>query len=347
MSKQLLNNELPVLLQPDDQIKFFAEHYRPHVNPASYTHLVARTRELNLEFTSDELVILAALDTPGQVQAFLNTRVYYNNDHSSVEQEETAMPPRGVLRTAHAHCFEGALFAYAVNYLHGHNPCWVLLEASQDPDHNLVVFQDPRTGLYGSNAHSHWPHLDGRSADYPTIWSMVETYIPWYISDLTNDPIDLTLVGYSDPFDLISKFGTAWIATEKPIWDIYYTFIDQAVRFHYLYDTSSETHLYPVVRALKEKWIQVNGAGQPFVSIGDLPPAAQELWHEFWRVFTARPTRGRAREIEQQFARLTGTTPIDLSDNADDFQYYLAAGFRIEDLLVPGSKNRIANLSGD
>lgn len=340
MSKPILDGQSPVLLEPSSQIKSFAGLYRSHVDPASYARLTSRARALNLDFSDEEFVILAALDTPAKVQEFLNTQIYYNNDHLSVEQDETAMPPRRVLETAHAHCFEGALFAYAVNYLHGHNPRWVLLEASQDPDHNLVVFQDPRTGLYGSNAHSHWPHLDGRPAEYATLWSMVETYIPWYISDLTNDPIDLTLVGYSDPFELTAKFGTAWLGTKNQVWDIYYTYIDDSVRLHYLAQTSNETHLYPVVRALKDRWIQVDGEGKPFVSIGDLPAPAQELWHEFWRAFTTRPTRGRAREIEQDFMRLTGTTPIDLTDNADDFQYYLAAGFRIEDLVCSNNFKR-------
>ena len=183
------------------------------------------------------------------------------------------MPPRQVLRTAHAHCFEGAVFAYAVNYLHGHNPRWVLLEATQDPDHNLIVLQAPQTGLYGSNAPSTWPHLDGRPMEYATLRSMIATYIPWYISDLTNDPQDLTLVAYSDPFEL-SKFGTDWIASERPVWDIYYTYVDDSVRFHYLHDDSPETHLYPLIRALKEKWIQIDAQGMPFVSVSDLRPAA-------------------------------------------------------------------------
>lgn len=246
------------------------------------------------------------------------------------------MSPLKVLQTAHAHCFEGALFAYAVNYLHGHNPRWVLLEASQDPDHNLIVFQDPRTGLYGANAHSSWPHLDGRPMEYPTLWSVVETYIPWYISDLTHDPQDLTLVGYSDPFDLIPRFGTAWIASPAPVWDIYHTYVDDTVRFHYLHDTSNATHLYPLVRALKEKWIQLDGQGHPFVSVASLSPAAQELWHAFWDVFRPEilPTRGRASELEQQFMRATGTTQVDLRNFAEDFPSYLDAGYRIEQLVT-------------
>ena len=43
--------------------------------------------------------------------------------------------------------------------------------------------------------------------------------------------------------------------------------------------------------------------------------------------------RGEARKIEQEFMRLTDTTPIDLDDNAFDFQYYLESGHRAEDLM--------------
>ncbi len=43
--------------------------------------------------------------------------------------------------------------------------------------------------------------------------------------------------------------------------------------------------------------------------------------------------RGKAREIEQAFFRLTGTTPIDLGDIAFDLQFYLAAGYRLDQLV--------------
>jgi hypothetical protein len=323
-------------LEPDEQMRCWLDLYRAHVDEAVHARLVARAGELKLAFTPDELVLLAALDTPARVQEFLNTQIYYNNDHASAEQDETAMPPRQVLRTAHAHCFEGALFAYAVNYMHGHEPRWVLLEASQDPDHNLVVVRDSQTGRLGANAHSAWPHLDGRPSEYETLAALVDTYIPWYISDLTHDPHDLTLVGYSDPFDLTTKFGTAWIGSLDPVWDIYYTYVDDTARFHYLGDASAATHFYPLVRALQEGWITFDAGGKPRVGVENLPPAARAVWDEFWRAFDppALPPRGRAREREKEFMRLTGTTPVDLRDNADDFQYYLAAGYRVEHLLT-------------
>jgi hypothetical protein len=325
-----------VRLPPEDQLRSFAELYRGSVDSAARGQFESRCEAFGLRFAADEIVILAALATPAKVQKFLDTRLYYNDDHASVEQEETAMPPRLVLRTGMAHCFEGAMFAYAVNFLHGHEPRLVMLEASQDADHNLIVCRDPAAGLYGANAHSRYPGLVGRPAAHPTLRALAESYVPFYYSDRTLDPKDLTLVGFSEPVDLTAKFGTAWMGSIKPLWDIYYTYIDDSVLFHYFVDDPGRPHLYPAVRALKENWVRLNAAGVPCVSLDDLPPGAKREWDAFWNVYSPedgpRP-RGRATQIEQAFFRLTGTTPIDLDDIAFDFQFYLAAGYRIDQLI--------------
>jgi hypothetical protein len=324
-------------LPPDEQIQIFADLFRGAINPATHARLAARARELGLPFADAELAIIAALDTPARVQDFLNTQIYYNDDHALPDQEETALPPRGVLQTARAHCFEGATFAYAVNWLHGHNPRMALLEASQDSDHNLVLFQDQRTGRLGCNAHSAFPHLDGRAAEFRTLRALAESYQPWYYSDRTRDPNDLTLVGYSDPFDLTAKYGAAWIASEEPLWEIYHTYIDDALTFRYLFDDSDATHLYPTINALRNDWIEIDAQGKARVNADNLPRAAQELWRAFWRAHPstdrkARP-RGAAREIEKQFMRLTGTTPLDLDEMLADLEKFLSSGYRIEQLM--------------
>jgi hypothetical protein len=322
---------------PEETLRTLAAPFRAAVGREALRRFAARCRSLGLRFEGDELVILAALDTPAKVQDFLNSELYYNDDHASVDQEETAMPPRLVLRTAMAHCFEGAMFAYAVNVLHGHEPRLVMLEASQDADHNLVVCRAPATGLYGANAHSRYPGLVGRPPEYPTVRALAESYLPFYYSDRTLDPEDLTLVGFSDPIDLVARFGTAWLGSSEPLWDIYYTYVDDAVLFHYFFDDPGRPHLYPAVRALKEHWVRLDAAGEPCVSLADLPPGARDAWAAFWKVYEPdrdgpRP-RGRAREIERAFFRLTGTTPIDLDDNAFDLQFYIAAGYRIDQLV--------------
>jgi hypothetical protein len=336
MSKPLPIDQPLVRLEPAEQIALFCRIYDGSVNPETLARLSARVRELGLDFPPEELRVIAALDTPEKVQEFLNTQIYYNNDHASPDQDETAMPPRRVLQTALAHCFEGAMFAYAVDYLHGHNPKLFLLEASQDSEHNLVLFRDPKTGLMGVNAHSAFSHLDGRPAKYSSTRAIAESYYPYYYSDRTWNPNDVTLVGYSDPFDLTTKFGVAWMGTKEPIWDLYYTYVDDTTTWHYLFDDPNRTHPYPLIKALTEKWIQVDPKGRPFVSVEDLPPPARDLWHQFWKAHDPRDLRpqGAAREVEEQFFKMTGTTPIDLNDNAEELGYFLERGYRIDQLLT-------------
>jgi hypothetical protein len=337
MSKPFPKDQPIVRLSPAAQVKYFADLYRPALDRGRFARFKSHVRDLGLHFDDDELTVLAALDTPAKVQEFLNTQIYYNNDHASVEQDETAYGPRGVLRTAHAHCFEGAIFAFVVDFLHEHNPRWGMLEASQDSEHNLVLLQDPATGLWGCNAHSQEYRLDGRPLKFPTLRALAESYHPYYFSDRTRVATDCTLVGYSEPFDFVAKFGYQWMASEEMLWDIYYTYIDGTFTFHYLFDDSGEAHPYPVVRALKEKWIEIDAQDKPFVNIGNLPRDAQVLWHAFWKLHgdnqTYRRPRGEEAKIEEKFMRLTGTTPIDLDDNAFDLQFFLAAGYRVEQIV--------------
>jgi len=325
-----------VRVTPEEKLRELAAPYRDLAGPAERSRFEARCARFGLRFEGDERVILAGLDSPAKVQAFLDDRLYYNDDHASVDQEETAMPPRLVLRTGMAHCFEGAMFAYAVNFLHGREPRLVMLEASQDADHNLVVWRDPASGLYGANAQSRYPGLGGRAAEYPSIRALAESYVPFYYSDRTLDPKDLTLVGFSEPIDLAVRFGPAWMGSTGPLWDIYYTYIDDSVEFHYFRDDPGRPHFYPMIRALKDGWVRLDAAGKPFVSLDDLPPGARQEWDAFWKVYGPqdgpRP-RGRAAQIERAFFRLTGTTPIDLDDVAFDLQFYLAAGYTISQLL--------------
>ncbi len=330
----------PPQLSPAQQLAYFVQRVRAQIHPASLEKIHTRVRELNLDFSDDEILILAALDTPRRVQWFLDNEIYYNNDHATIEQEETSISPRMVLRTGMAHCFEGALFAYAVNYLHGFEPRWMLLEGTRDVDHNLVVYQDQHAVRWGCNAHSGYPHLGGRDAEFFTLRELAETYYPYYYSGYTNDPRDLTLVGFSKPVDMTKKFGVQWMAQLEPTWDIYYLLVDDSWIFERMtppygeqYRDASETHGYMLIDALKKKWIETKP--RPFVNVNHLPPRAQNLWREFWQTFdpAGHLPRGRAAELEGEFFKLTGTTPIDLNFNAEELGYFLEKGYRVEQLL--------------
>ena len=96
MSKPIPPEGLP-RRSPEEQVAYFAALYRRSVNPAQKAWFEARCGALGLHFPENERTVLAALDTPAKVQEFLNSQLYYNDDHASVEQDETAMPPRRVL----------------------------------------------------------------------------------------------------------------------------------------------------------------------------------------------------------------------------------------------------------
>lgn len=352
----------PPNLPPEQQLAYYVQRVGARVHPASLTRVRTRARELNLAFSDDELLVLAALDNPRRVQWFLDNEIYYNNDHAVVEQDETSRPPRMVLRTGMAHCFEGALFAYAVNYLHGFEPRWMLLEGTRDVDHNLVVYQDKHAVRWGCNAHSGYPHLGGRDPEFFTLRELAETYYPYYYSGYTNDPRDLTLVGFSEPVDLTKKFGAEWMAQLEPTWDLYYLLVDDSWTFYRMtppygeqYRDASETHGYMLIDALKRGWIEVQAAnvsGAPVasdsstsktravtrahVNVNRLPPAAQRIWQQFWQTFDPKGhlPRGRAAELEGEFFKLTGMTPIDLIFNAEELGYFLDKGYRIEQLVT-------------
>ncbi len=340
----------PPHLSPQQQLAYYVQRIRTHVHPAALARIQTRVRELDLDFSDEDVLIIAALDNPRRVQWFLDNEVYYNNDHSHVDQEETSMSPRTVLRAGMAHCFEGAMFAYAVNYLHGFEPRWVLLEGTRDVDHNLIVYQDHHAVRWGCNAHSGYPHLGGREPEYFTLRELAETYVPYYYSGYTNNPADLTLVGFSEPFDLVKKFGVGWMAQLEPEWDLYYLLVDDTWTFYRMeppygaqYRDAGETHGYMMLDALKHHWIEVRSESavsaenpRAFVNINRLPASALTIRHQFWKAFDPAGLlpRGRAAELEGEFFKVTGTTPIDLKFNAEELGYFLEKGYRVEQLLT-------------
>ena len=70
----------PLHIDPAAQMALLLSVYRDDVSPQTLALFTARIASLGLAFTTDELIVLAALNTPERVQQFLDTQVYYNND---------------------------------------------------------------------------------------------------------------------------------------------------------------------------------------------------------------------------------------------------------------------------
>ena len=167
--------------------------------------------------------LVQQLDTPWQVQTYINQHFKY--DHSNATRGLV-----GILETKGnlAHCFEGAMFAYTLLWLHGWKPSIVLLQAGDNKygeDHNIVPYR--YGNRLGAVAMSAWETLKGKPPVYPSLRDLVlgGYYFP-FTSELDPYKGVWDLVGYSDKIDLVAKFGTGWMFRDgqnalRDIYDYY------------------------------------------------------------------------------------------------------------------------------
>lgn len=158
------------------------------------------------QWTPSEKRTLRALNTPAKIQNFLD-KIPYNLDIS-------AWSPRRVLRNKTAHCFEGAVFAAAALRFHGFKPLIFDLEATQDTDHVVALYQ--QSGAWGAIAMSNYPGCRFRSAIYRSLRELALSYF----EDYFNMRGQRTLRNYSGPVNLSRFDKLNWMTTEKKIWFI-------------------------------------------------------------------------------------------------------------------------------
>ena len=149
------------------------------------------------EFTRSELRFLRSLHTPLKVQKFL--------DHIAYNHGDTAYSPRLVMRHGRAHCLEGAAFAAAAFRANGRKPLILDLEAVQDTDHVLAVFQEG--GAWGAVARSNFSGLRYRPPVYRSLRELALSYFPDYV----NFRGDRTLRTFSRPVDLARFDRRGWM----------------------------------------------------------------------------------------------------------------------------------------
>jgi hypothetical protein len=151
----------------------------------------------------DEIVLYKSLNTPAQIQAFLD------------ETEYSADPfyrcPIRVLREKKANCLDGAFFAAACLRQSGYKPFVVdlLPEPGTDDDHLIAVYK--RNGLWGAVAKSNFVGLRYREPIYRTIRELVLSYFEQYY----NVAGMKTLRGYTKPFNLARMDNTGWMFEDE------------------------------------------------------------------------------------------------------------------------------------
>jgi len=148
-----------------------------------------------------ERQILASLDSPAEVQAFLNSVPY--------SEDKFYRCPLRVLRERKAHCFDGALFAALALRRLGYPPLILeLIPNARDDDHLLALFK--LKSHWGAVAQSNFTGLRYREPIFRSLHELVLSYF----EDFFNDLGEKTLVGYRGPINLRGFDRLGWMESD-------------------------------------------------------------------------------------------------------------------------------------
>lgn len=155
------------------------------------------------DWSEEESAVLKRLDTPNKIQDFLDNILY--------NPEEVTRSPRYVMKNRKAHCFEGALFAYACLEFHGYDVGIVDLRAAEgrDDDHTIAVYK--KNGKYGAVSKSNFSVLRAREPVYRDVRELVMSYFDFYFSTIG----EKTLREYSSPMSMKIFDKDSWRTSEK------------------------------------------------------------------------------------------------------------------------------------
>lgn len=168
---------------------------------------------MSTEFTPRERRLVSRLQTPAQVQAYLN-RLPYNYEKGG----ETLRGFRGVVRHGNAHCLEACLFAAVVLEQHGYPPLVISFESIDKLDHVIYVYTEH--GRWGSIARSRDPGLHGRLPVFASARALAASYVDPYV-DFTGRVLGFGLANLAD------EMGTYdWRFSTKNVWKVEQMLID-------------------------------------------------------------------------------------------------------------------------
>ena len=155
-------------------------------------------------FSGAELRKLRSLKTPYGIQRYLDEMPYHLAD--------TGWSPRRVLRENTSHCFEGALLAAAALRVNGYPPLIFDLEAEQDTDHVMAIYQVG--GHWGAIAKSNYTGCRYREPVYRTLRELALSYFEGYF----NLRRERTLRTFSNPVNMSRFDRLHWMTTDEPMW---------------------------------------------------------------------------------------------------------------------------------
>jgi hypothetical protein len=159
-------------------------------------------------FTPRERRLVARLDTPDKVQAWLNRLPYNTEPHGRASQRSF----RGVVRAGCAHCLEAALFAAVVLEQHGFPPLVLSLESVDQLDHVIFVYR--QRGRWGSIARSRAPGLHGRKPVFATPRALALSYFDPFV-DMSG-----RVTGYA-VVNLATEMGNyEWRLADTNVWKL-------------------------------------------------------------------------------------------------------------------------------
>jgi len=187
-------------------------------------------------WTAEERALLHGLDSPWKVQEFL--------DSLSYTTDKQTRSPRRVMRERCAHCTEGAFFAAAALYFHGHPPLVLDLRAVNDDDHVIAIYKE--RGHIGAVAKSNFSTLRFREPIYRTYRELALSYFEVYYNTLG----EKSLRAYSRPLDLRAFNHREWMTMDE---DLQWLSARLDMLRHYpLIDEEMARRLQPVDRRLYE-----------------------------------------------------------------------------------------------
>jgi hypothetical protein len=169
---------------------------------------VAMTRAMNLGLPRREAALLASLETPEAIQAFL-TRMPTNFEPDG----DTCRSVVATLRYGRAHCIEAAFVGACALWIHGESPLLMDLRAAKDDDHVIILFR--RHGCWGAISKSNHIWLRWRDPVYRSLRELAMSYFHEYVSGANK-----TLRAYSRPIDLSRFDPKLWVTNGDDCWDV-------------------------------------------------------------------------------------------------------------------------------